>query len=363
MAIECNVRELREALSACMAATGRDGIKKNVHAIVERESIRLEATDNEICLAVTIKAQSDERCDLMFPVKRLLAILSESQSENVSIVVGDKDLLIVKVDRANYRLTSEAAEEFPPVAKFESESYLRIHSLLVRKAVSRTIFATDAESTRYALGGVLFEFEGNTLTCIATDSRRLSVMQVTGELAIGNSPPTKVIPTRLLRLLDKLPEGTVDVAITDKSAFFRTDTFSCSGRLVEGRFPRYRDVIPKGNPVRITVQVGLMLSAMRQSLIVTDEQSRGVDFKIGDGSIQLLSASHGIGSSEISFPVEMKEAEEIIVTMDPKYIADMLKSVPAEDTIEISVRDGDTAVLFKHGDAYQYVVMPLSKDR
>jgi DNA polymerase III subunit beta len=362
MAIDCNVKELRDGLSACLAATGRDGIKKNVHAIVERESIRLEATDNEICLAVTINATSDERHDLMLPVKRLLAILTESQGETVSIRVDDNDLLTVKVDRANYRLTSESARDFPPVAKFESDSFLRIPAALLRKAISKTIFSTDVESTRYALGGVLFEFAGNNLACVATDARRLAVMNVTGESIGGAEQQSKVIPVRLLRLLDKLPEGDVEIAVNGQSAFFRMNTFSCSGRLVEGRFPRYRDVIPRNNKTKITVQAGVIHSAVRQSLIVTNEENRGVDFKIANGSIHLLSASADVGSSEIQFPVEMTDGHEVTLTMDPKYVGDMLKVIPAEEVIQISVSDAETAALFTHGDSYQYVVMPLSRD-
>jgi DNA polymerase III subunit beta len=362
MAIECNVRELRDGLSACLAATGRDGIKKNVHAIVERESIRLEATDNEISLAVTISAVSDERCDVILPTKRLLAILSESNSESVSITLNDNDSLTVNVDRAKFRLSSESASEFPPVAVFDSKSFMRIPAATLRKAIHRTMFATDTESTRYALGGVLFEFDGENMCLAATDSRRLAVMNVVGEM-VGDTQESKVIPVRLLRLLEKLPEGDVDIAVTDKSAFFRTATYSCSGRLVEGRFPRYRDVIPRSNKTVITTQVGTMLSAIRKSLIVTSEESRGVDFKIGDGCIQLLSSSMDIGSSEISFPVEINSNDEITLTMDPKYIADMLKSIPPEETVEISIRDADTAALMTHGDSYRYIVMPLSRDR
>ena len=103
-------------------------------------------------------------------------------------------------------------------------------------------------------------------------------------------------------------------------------------------------------------------SAVRQSLIVTSEENRGVDFKIADGVIRLLSASADIGSSEIQFPVEMTDGDEVTLTMDPKYVGDMLKVIPAEEVIQISVSDADTAALFTHGESYQYVVMPLSRD-
>jgi DNA polymerase-3 subunit beta len=200
--------------------------------------------------------------------------------------------------------------------------------------------------------------------CAATDSRRLAVADAAADFFGSEKFRPAVIPMKLLRLVEKLPEGDVEVSIGDNSAFFRCGGVSCSGRLVEGRFPRYRDVIPKTGSLIINVVASKMLSAVRQAMIVTDEESRGVDFTIDDNEMKLASAGAQIGSSEVRLDIETKtnNPKSITVTMDPKYVSDMLKAIPAEEVVSISFIDADTAVVFRNGDNYLYVNMPLSRE-
>ena len=364
MSIVFGVRELRDALSSCMMATGKDkdGLISNVHAAVSRGSVCLTATDKDVSIRIVLNADTDMIGEVMLPVKRLSAILAESTSEKVSILVDEKNIT-VKSDTGKFRLATEDAKDFPPVPESEFKHFLKIPSAVLRKLIHRTAFATDLQSTRYALGGVLFEIGDRGLVCAATDSRRLAVADAAAEFVGEQEGKPSVIPIKLLRLVEKLPEGDVEVSVSDNSAFFRCGGVSCSGRLVEGRFPRYRDVIPKTSSMVVNVVASKMLSAVRQAMIVTDEESRGVDFTIEDNEMRLASAGAMIGSSEVRFDVEMKtnNPKPITVTMDPKYVSDMLKSVPAEEIVSISFIDADTAVVFRNGDNYLYVNMPLSK--
>jgi DNA polymerase-3 subunit beta len=121
-------------------------------------------------------------------------------------------------------------------------------------------------------------------------------------------------------------------------------------------------VIPKNGNLTVNVIASKMLSAVRQAMIVTDEESRGVDFTIDGTEMRLKSSGAMIGSSEIRFDIEMQsKGDELTVTMDPKYVSDMLKSVAPEDVVSIAFVDADTAVVFRNGDNYLYVNMPLSR--
>ncbi len=364
MSIVVGVREFRDALSSCMMATGKDkdGLISNVHATLSRGAIRLRATDKDVAIVIDLEADSFDPAEVMLPVKRLSAILAESTAEKVEIVVEEKNIT-VKSDTGKFRLATEDARDFPAVAASGFDNCIKIPSAVLRKLVHRTAFATDVASTRYALGGVLFEIGDSDLVCAATDSRRLAVANAAAAFHGEQKFKPAVIPMKLLRLVEKLPEGDVEIEITDNSAFFRCGGVSCSGRLVEGRFPRYRDVIPKNGKLTVNVIASKMLSAVRQAMIVTDEESRGVDFTIDGNEMRLASSGAMIGSSEIRFDIEVaKSHDKLTVTMDPKYVSDMLKAVPAEDVVSISFVDADTAVVFRHGETYLYVNMPLSRD-
>lgn len=365
MSIVVGVRELRDALSSCMMATGKDkdGLISNVHAAVSNGSLCLSATDKDVSIRILLDAETSIIGEVMLPVKRLSAILAEATYEKATIVVDEKNIT-VKTDSGRFRLATEDARDFPSVPQCEFENCLKIPSAVLRKLIHRTAFATDVQSTRYALGGVMFEMGEGNLVCAATDSRRLAVADAAADFFGSEKFRPAVIPMKLLRLVEKLPEGDVEVSIGDNSAFFRCGGVSCSGRLVEGRFPRYRDVIPKTGSLIINVVASKMLSAVRQAMIVTDEESRGVDFTIDDNEMKLASAGAQIGSSEVRLDIETKtnNPKSITVTMDPKYVSDMLKAIPAEEVVSISFIDADTAVVFRNGDNYLYVNMPLSRD-
>jgi DNA polymerase-3 subunit beta len=133
-------------------------------------------------------------------------------------------------------------------------------------------------------------------------------------------------------------------------------------RLVEGRFPKYRDVIPTKAERSIDLVVGPFYSAIRQAQIVTEEDSRGVDFKFASGLLTLTSKSADVGQSVIQLPISF-EGSELAILFDPRFIADFLRVLEPERNIRLELIDAESAAVFRTDDSYTYVVMPLSRDR
>jgi DNA polymerase-3 subunit beta len=133
-------------------------------------------------------------------------------------------------------------------------------------------------------------------------------------------------------------------------------------RLVEGRFPRWRDVFPRReDAVRIELSVGPFYAAVRQAAIVTSEQHRGVEFTFGEGKAVL--AGHGAehGEAHVEMPVAY-DGEPRTVNLDPRYVADFLRVLDAEKTFAFELRDSESAVVCETDDGYAYVIMPLARD-
>jgi DNA polymerase-3 subunit beta len=366
MLIECKTRELRDSLvlaaSAAASHKNADALS-NVLAVVKSDRIELNATDREVSVRVVVDATvSNGGEEVLLPTRKLQAVLSEIAAEEVLIDV-DRNSLTVKTSGAKWRLSTEQSSGFPQMNSLARGDGIRIPSVLLRKIVSRTVFATDKDSTRYALGGVLFELSGTVLTCAATDSRRLALCSVEVEVAGYAADFRGVVPVKVLRLLEKFPDCDVTVSIDEKSVYFVSSRYEVTGRLVEGRFPRYRDVIPgRNNPSLVRTNVAMAASAVKQSQIVTTEDSRGVIFVVRGNQMRLQSAAAEVGDSEIVFDVDSGDSD-VTVTLDPKYIADFLKCVPQENVVEWLIIDADTAIVITDGDSYRYIVMPLSEDR
>ena len=134
-------------------------------------------------------------------------------------------------------------------------------------------------------------------------------------------------------------------------------------RLVEGRFPKWRDVLPKRSESnRIDIPVGPMYSALRQAAIVASEESRGIDFTFKDGSLVLSNSTAEIGQSRIEMPVPF-DKDELTITLDHRFVADFLKVLQPDKTFTLDVENGEQAAYCETDDNYGYVIMPLSKDR
>ena len=238
----------------------------------------------------------------------------------------------------------------------------------LRKLIRRTIFATDVESTRYALGGVLVELTSESITMVGTDGRRLAKMTAAAEAENGAASPTgsPVIPVKALKLIERnLADDDIDVHLAIQSGaavLVRTERAVIYSRLVEGRFPRYQDVFPASVEVKIPLEAGPLRLAVEQASIITSEESRGVDFQFCDGALKLASQAADVGSSHVELPIAY-EGKTLEITFDPRYLADALKTLDDNATVTAELIDSKNAAVFKTDDQYTYVVMPLTRDR
>jgi DNA polymerase-3 subunit beta len=275
----------------------------------------------------------------------------------------------VRGERSEFKLNAADPDEFPNVARFEETKYHVISARLFREIIARTEFATDMESSRYALGGVLFELEENKITAVGTDGRRLAKMEGPAEAVSGHKTgdTMTIVRTPSLRAIGRAisdADNEVHLAARASDVLIRTPRCTFYSRLVEGRFPRWRDVFPqRRNSPRIDMQVGPLMQALRQAAIVLSAESRGVDFTFADGTLTLAGATAESGQSHVEMPVAYT-GPQIVVALDHRFVLEFLKVLSPEATVSLEVENGETAVVFHADDsAYGYVVMPLSRDR
>ena len=122
------------------------------------------------------------------------------------------------------------------------------------------------------------------------------------------------------------------------------------------------DVIPKEYSTSIEMVVGPFYSAVRQAQIVTNEESRGVDFKFGGGKLTLCSRAADVGQSNVELPIPY-DGEELTIIFDPKFVADFLRIIDAGTSIKVNLIDGESPAVFETEDEYRYVVMPLAREQ
>src|SRR5208282_2736349 len=290
-------------------------------------------------------------------------------STDTELVIETNDeRLILRGLHSEFTLPVEDVHLFPEVPDFAATSYHVVAAADLKKLIRRTIFATDVESTRYALGGVLVELTADSIAMVGTDGRRLARMSTAAEAE--NNPPvpagSPVIPVKALKLIERnLADDDPPVHLTIQSGtavLMRTESAVIYSRLVEGRFPRYQDVFPTNVEVKIPLEVGTLRKAVEQAAIVTSEESRGVDFQFGAGLLRLISQSADVGSSHVELPIAY-DGKTVEITFDPRYLIDALKTLDDSTAITAELIDSKNAAVFRTDDHYTYVVMPLTRER
>jgi DNA polymerase-3 subunit beta len=161
-------------------------------------------------------------------------------------------------------------------------------------------------------------------------------------------------------ITDDLEE--VQLAIRGNDVTLKAGSSTIYSRQVEGRFPRYSDVIPSHSEHTIDMVVSPFYAAIRQAQIVTNEESRGVDFAFTKGQLTLKSLVAEIGQSTVELPISY-EGDDLTITFDPRFVAEFLRILSPETNIQLRLVDSESAAVLSTEDDYTYVIMPLSRDR
>jgi len=343
-------------------------ILTNVKFELSEDRATLMGTDLEVGIRLEVSGVEIEAPgNAVLPINRFGSILRESSDDRL-VIENDGNKTLVRGERSQFQLPSENPDEFPSVAVFEEQKYHELPARFFREIVRRTAFATDNESSRYALGGVLLELGPETIIAVGTDGRRLAKQegpaQSVGDHGTGES--NTIVPTRAMQVLERAladNDENIRLAARDNDVLVQSAGTTIYSRLVEGRFPRWRDVFPPTDgTVRIELTVGPFHAAVRQAQIVVSEERRGVEFTFSDGKVTLAGHGAELGESHIELPIAY-EGDELAITLDPRYASDFLKVLDPEQTFTLELRDSESAAVCRTDDGYGYVIMPLAREQ
>ncbi len=357
-------------LSACqvasVAVSGRDikPILRNVKVIADGDRCTLMATDLELGIRLEVLGvKIEEPGEAILPAARTTAILRESTDEELSLEATPTACLL-KGQFNEFEMPSEDPAHFPDVPAFAEEKYHELTAGPLREMIRRTAFAAAKENARYSMTGVLWELENDQARLVATDGRRLAV--ATGQATAHGGHTTKgqqpVVPSKAMDLLERNlsdDEEIVRVALRPNEVLFKTERAMIYSRLVEGRYPNYREVFPKKQTTKVPLVVGPFMTAVRQSAIMTDEETKRVVFTFAKKKLTLQARGAESGRSKVEMPLEY-EGKGIEISFNPGFLVDMLRVLPADANLTLELIDGNNVAVFRTGEEYAYLVMPLS---
>ena len=355
-----NAADLKAALHAVAPAVPSRS-PKPVLMNVRLGDGHLTASDGEVQIQFELPEWTGEA--LLLPHARLAAILNAATGDLVTLAAGDTSCT-VSAGAGTWTLPTEDVLEYPTWDVEGEKPVTRLPCDQFTRAVRGVVFATDDDSSRFALGAVLVDVVGEVVTFVATDGRRLSAVECEHDLAVDDSQT--LVPARVMQILARLAavagDASIQLEATANELVATVGAATVTARLVAGRFPRWRDVIPTVDIQPTTVLASDLLSATRAAAICTSEASKGVDFGFSAEGIWLHGQSAEAGESSVTCPL-VEFGNACTVKLDPIYVREWLTGLPAdgEPTVSVQAIDFASAVVFRCDD-HTGVVMPLAKD-
>ena len=356
--ISLSTSELRTALSCVAPAVPNRSPKPILQNVLLSEGM-LTGTDLELTIQTPLMWEGDP---IVLPFARLSAILATSNADEVTLT-PDGDSVTIQAGGGTWRLPTEDANEYPPRSSLASEatSIARLPCSQLRSLLAAVKFATDNESSRYALGAVCVEFKDGELSFVGTDGRRMAVASCEIDQSLDDS--TTLIPRRVVDVLYRLALGeeAIQLERTATEVIATIGDTVVSARQVEGRYPRWRDVEPTRDHVKPSlVQVGPLLHACEMAAICASEDSKGTTWAFTPQGLFLTAKSNQFGESSATCEI-VEAGNECVVKIDTRFAIEWLKTLDSAETVEVEAENAESAVVFRAGDR-RNVVMPLAKD-
>jgi DNA polymerase-3 subunit beta len=337
-------------------------ILANVLMEAKGEEVRMLATDLEVALRSRCQASVAKGGSLTLPAKKLYEIVKALPETDVRIE-EDKNGVKVAADRFDSRMQTLPREDFPTLPEATGKERASLPRTALREMVAKTHFAITGEDTRYFLNGAKFILRPDSMTLVATDGHRLALVEVKREGG-GDQEIGVILPKKTLLELGKLlPEGEGDITYEagENHLFFEVGGRVLISRMIDGQFPAYERVIPKGNDKLIEFERERLTNAVKRVALLSNERSRAVKFEIDKGKVEVTSSSSEFGEAHEQIPVEYS-AGAMTISFNAQYVLDFLNVVET-DIVSLSLKDEVSQAVMKpvgaEGYDYTYVIMPM----
>ena len=327
--------------------------------------LRFLATDLEVGLRSKCEASVAKGGSLTVPAKKLYEIVKSLPETDIRIA-EDKTGIKLAAERFDSRMPTLPREDFPTLPEMSGKGGMTLQRAALREMVGKTQFAITGEDTRYFLNGALFVVRPESMSLVATDGHRLALVTVSrnGQANAGIEEERPILPKKTLGELGRLlaeGEGDIEFERGENHLFFKVGDRILISRVIDGQFPAYERVIPKGNDKHIEFERDRLTNAVRRVALLSNERSRAVKFQIDKGKVDVTSSSPDLGEAHEMLPVEYSGAA-MQICFNAQYVLDFLAAV-STDVVSLDLKDEVSQAIVKpvgaEGYDYTYVIMPM----
>ena len=350
-------------------------ILNNVLLKAEEGSISLVSTNLEIGVTHILRGKIEKEGGFTVDAKILANYIGLLPNDKVDI--DHKDSRIeVRCGKYKTKINGQSSDDFPLIPSVDKNTFYTIKNAEeFKNALSQVIFSVSNNESRLELSGVLFVFGREKLILAATDSYRLAEKNIAIKSnATGEEDRRIIVPARtvqeIVRILSNTGEDDVldeekDIKcyVSESQVLFKFGSTELVSRLIEGQFPDYTQIIPKGSKTEVLINRQELLRATKTSSIFTrsDVNDINLDVPLGKNRVVISSSSDYIGENLVEVEAATKGIDNCLV-LNYRYLLDGLNNIKS-DMVKMEIVDNNTACILRPEDDadYLYLIMPIKR--
>lgn len=340
------------------------------------DGLQVGASDMEVTIRGTARATVVRPGSITLPAAKLHDIAKSLPDAEVQFKLLERNQVSISCDRTRYRIAGQPRDEFPAFPELDIKAGVKLPALALKRMIDRVLFAITTEDPRYSLNGALWILESGKITLVATDGHRLAFIARESDVHVPGGELRVIIPRKALHEVSKMvadqgAESEVVFGKSDKQVFFVVGQHKLTSNLVEGRFPRYENVMPQSSQTVLVLPTDDLTQAVKRvSLVAHERYGRAIRVQLSKGKLELSSKTE-VGEAQEALAVDYA-GDEVAIGFNARYLLDFLGVV---GTTQVRLEMNPAPAGAGEGEAgdkpgqfrpegenefdYRYVVMPM----
>ncbi len=335
----------------------------NIFLSTKKTKLSILATNLEISVSISVGAQVQKEGEITVPARVISELVANLPPGQIELSV-EKEKIQISAQGFESNISGMNAGDFPSIPQsVDKQNSILLPKEEFSRALSQVVFSASVDETRPILTGVLFLFQKGFLTMVATDGFRLSQKKIS--LGGGGKPQKIILPKSALGEISRLSAEADEISLSykekDSQVVFEVGDCVFSTRILEGEFPDFEKIIPKGGQVKVGVDKEELLRAVKTSSVFARDSANIIRFATSKGGLSLSAESNQTGSQKAVVDAKVEgESKGFEIAFNYRFVEEFLHSAVG-DAVMLTFSSATAPGVFQEATDpnYLHLIMPV----
>lgn len=334
MLITVNKENLLKAIGiadSVISSKNINTILSNCLFLINKNSIEITATDNEIAVKTIIDATCDQEISFTTYGKKFINILRELPDDEITLDIDESMVINLKSKniKGNYTLYGTDSSDYPKLPEIKMDNSIEIDQAVLKEMIKKVIYAAATDTIKPVFNSIYIVSEKpGTITAIATDSRRLSMITrtVDSETFIGEGI---IIPLKTIHEVNRLLSNTgiCKISFDSNQCYFKIDNTEIFTRIVEGQYPNYKQIIPREYTLKSIINTAQIHDSIKRAMIFTREPANKIIMSFNKDNLKIQANTPELGHAEEEITIESDSSDNLIIGINAQFLLDTIRNI------------------------------------